>query len=82
WRALTDNDKGWRAHEKLKVWKTEADNFSMQRFDYKVGVDNQLNVSALVQFNGTKTTIALNYILYANGTIKMDAEFNIPEKTP
>ena len=81
WRALTDNDKGWRAHDKLKIWKTESDNYSVQQFEYKVGTDNQLNVSVLVQFNGTKTTVALNYIVFANGTIKIDAEFNIPEKT-
>ena len=82
WRALTDNDKGWRAHEKLKVWKAEADNYTVQRFEYKMGVDNQINVSALVLFTGTKTSATLNYILYANGTVKMNIEFDIPEKTP
>jgi beta-galactosidase len=82
WRALTDNDKGWRAHEKLKVWKAEADNYTVQRFDYKMGVDNQINVSALVLFTGTKTSATLNYILYANGMVKMDIEFDIPVKTP
>lgn len=82
WRALTDNDKGWRAHEKLKVWKTEVENYSMKSFEHKMGIDNQLNVSALVQFAGTQTTASLKYILYPNGTIKLDVEYQIPAKTP
>ena len=82
WRALTDNDRGWGAGNKLKVWKTEADNFTLKRFEYKINTDNQLDINTEVVFNGTQSTAAIHYIVYGNSTIKMEVEFNIPDKTP
>jgi beta-galactosidase len=82
WRALTDNDKGWKAQDKLKVWKTEAQNYEVKSFDFKLTTDNQLKVSSELLFKGTQTTANLNYTVFANGTLKMDVEFIIPEKTP
>jgi len=82
WRALTDNDRGWGASNKLKVWKTEPDNYTIKSFEYKIGTDNQLNANTLILFNGTQTTAAIHYIINGNGAIKMEVEFNIPDKAP
>jgi len=82
WRALTDNDKGWKAQDKLKVWKTEAQNYEVKSFDFKPATGCQLNFNALILFKGTKTSATLNYSIFADGTLKMEVEFNIPEKTP
>jgi len=82
WRALTDNDKGWKAQDKLKVWKTEAQNYEVKSFDFKLTTDNQLKVNVLILFKGTQTIAALNYTVFADGTLKIEVEFNIPKKTP
>jgi beta-galactosidase len=82
WRALTDNDKGWKAQDKLKVWKNEAQNYVVKRFDYSITADNNLKAIAQIEFNVTKTLATLNYTVFADGLLKMDMEFNIPEKTP
>lgn len=82
WRALTDNDKGWGTQNKLKVWKTEAQNYDVRSFDFNLTPDNNLKVRSTLLFKGTQTTSTLNYTIFADGTLKMEVEFIIPEKTP
>jgi len=82
WRALTDNDKGWKTQNKLSVWKTEAQDYEVRSFDFKFTAGNQLKISSELLFKGTQTTATLNYTVFADGILKMDVEFIIPEKTP
>jgi len=82
WRALTDNDKGWKAQDKLKVWKTEAQNYEVRSFNATSLSDNALKIDAHLFFKGTQTTAKLIYTVFPNGTLKMEVEFIIPEKTP
>jgi len=82
WRALTDNDKGWGVQNKLKVWKTEAQNYEVKKFELKPQADNKLQIKAEILFKGTQATASLNYSVFADGTLKTDVEFIIPENTP
>ena len=82
WRALTDNDKGWKADSKLKVWKTEAENYVVKRFESKLLATNELNVIAEVIFKRTQTSATLNYTVYPTGMLKMEVAYNIPTTAP
>jgi beta-galactosidase len=82
WRAITDNDKGWGAPNKLKVWKTESTNYNVKSFEIKNLSDNQVGINCSLVFNGTQSAANINYIVYPTGIIKMSVDFDIPVKTP
>jgi beta-galactosidase len=82
WRVSTDNDRGWGAPNKLKVWKEEGKNYTLKSFEYKKQKDNRVTIVSNILFNATQTTAVVKYELTADGKVKTDIETVIPEKTP
>jgi len=82
WRVTTDNDRGWGANNKLKVWKEEGRNFTLKEFAYKKENDNSITVQSKIIFNGTQTTTLVKWVVLPDGKLKLDAEVDIPAKNP
>jgi beta-galactosidase len=81
WRALTDNDLGWGAANKLKVWKEEAKNYQVQSIEIKENTDNQVAISCNLLFEKTQMSAVVQYVFGTDGKLKMEVSFDIPVGT-
>lgn len=82
WRALTDNDKGWRVDNKMGVWKLEADNYILQNLLYVAEQDNSLLVKGEYLFAATNTIALVEQQIYPDGTLEFRLKFAIPSEVP
>ncbi|MBT6763282.1 MAG: DUF4981 domain-containing protein, partial [Prolixibacteraceae bacterium] len=82
WRALTDNDEGWKVDKKMGVWKDEAKNFTINSIEANTTEKGEITISSDFVFNGTETVARLEHTFYADGKIKFDVKINIPEEAP
>lgn len=82
WRAITDNDEGWKADKKLAIWKDEGTNFNLESIDVNSIRENVLNLFCQYQFKGTQTLANINYLINGDGKIDIKVEFAIPESSP
>jgi beta-galactosidase len=81
WRALTDNDKGWNVGEKMKVWKSECENYQLAQMN----VDSSsvsISIKSRFLFRATNATAEIQHCIYPEGKIKLTFELNIPDKAP
>lgn len=81
WRALTDNDRGWKVHKKMSVWKNEANNFQLVKFAHKKE-DKLLKVNTEYLFKATQTKAQVEYLIDEAGKVKVTTVINIPEDVP
>lgn len=82
WRAMTDNDRGWRVEDKMGVWKQEAENYKLQNLNYAAGPDNSLLVKGEYLFVATNTTALVEQQIFPNGLIGFRVDFAIPSEAP
>lgn len=82
WRALTDNDKGWRVESKMGVWKQEADNYKLQNLQCVTMQDHRLVVKGEYLFLATNTTASVEQQICQDGTIIFHLDFVIPHGAP
>ena len=82
WRALTDNDEGWKVDNKMSIWKDEGSNFTLESIDLNSVNDNVLNVFCSYRFAATGTLANINYLVGADGRIELKTEFAIPDSLP
>jgi len=82
WRALTDNDVGWGAANKLKVWKEEANNYAVKSIEMTENADKQVLISCDLFFEKTQMRVSLQYVFLQDGKLKMDVRFDIPAGNP
>ncbi len=82
WRALTDNDKGWKVDKHMKPWKDENKNFKLISLE-KVQTENgSLTVKGAYLFEKTQAKAIILHTIYADGSIQIDYELDIPENAP
>ena len=82
WRALTDNDKGWKVPQKMGVWENEAENYTLQSIKIDSLQNKRITIKSQYLFNDTQTTASVLQSFYPNGEIKFDIQFNIPDNAP
>lgn len=82
WRALTDNDKGWKVDKKMGVWKEEGSNYTLQKIGVTKAKENTVEVASMYLFNSTGTTGLITQTFYTDGTIAFDIQFSIPSSAP
>jgi len=82
WRPSTDNDKGWGVPNRMKIWRDEAKNYTVNSFTVKDTTDNVLLVQSNITFEATKSTAVVNHTIYPNGTIKISLDVTIPATAP
>ena len=79
WRALTDNDEGWKVDEKMGQWKEEGSNCQLESMEVNTMQENVLNIFCKYSFASTKTMASINYLINGTGKVDMKIEFAIPE---
>lgn len=81
WRALTDNDKGWKVDTKMGVWENEGENFQLLSLQVK-DTGNVIEVLSGYLFKTTKSGLEMRTRIYSDGSVGMHYRFSIPEKVP
>lgn len=82
WRALTDNDGGWKVDKKLSVWKNEADHFTLKSLQTNTEEKGSISIVSTYLFDSTQTTAQIAHVFYSNGKVEFNVEINIPKDAP
>ena len=81
WRALTDNDLGWKVDKVMKVWKNEGNNYKLKSIK-STETDSCIIIESEYLFIATKSEAVLRYSVFPSGAIKADFEIEIPKSAP
>lgn len=79
WRALTDNDRGWKMDRKMEIWKNEAENYELLDLQLCQIKSGPVQIKSEYRFRITGTLACVFYKIYADGTILLQSSFDIPE---
>jgi beta-galactosidase len=82
WRAMTDNDYGWKVPALMGVWKTEGRNYRIESRELKAKPDGSVEFINSLLFDATKTRIQLSQTLMPDGEFRFRAQINIPFENP
>lgn len=82
WRALTDNDLGWKVDQKMKIWENEANEYQVEEFTVVAAGGNKILQKSRFRFKNTHSTAEIRHLIYPDGKIQIDFEMSVPEKTP
>ena len=82
WRALTDNDLGWKVNQKMKVWENEGDQFMLKEFKTEVTENNRIVQTSRYLFTNTQSNAEIRHTIDPYGKIQIDYELIIPENAP
>ncbi|GAB6011378.1 glycoside hydrolase family 2 TIM barrel-domain containing protein [Viscerimonas tarda] len=82
WRALTDNDKGWKVDEKMKVWNDDSNNYKLSSLSIETSAENTITAISNYVFENSLSKGTVKQRIYPDGTVTVDFELDIPAKTP
>ncbi|MDD4636992.1 MAG: glycoside hydrolase family 2 TIM barrel-domain containing protein [Bacteroidales bacterium] len=82
WRALTDNDEGWKVGSKMNVWKKEAEQFQLLDLRAIPDKDGSIRMKSYYRFEQTHSTALVQQTIRSNGSIEISFEMDIPDKAP
>jgi beta-galactosidase len=82
WRALTDNDKGWKVDRKMKDWENAGNDFTLEKFVVGNQKEDHILIEAQLFFESTQSSLQLLYMVYPEGTIRVDYALDIPRDSP
>jgi len=82
WRALTDNDRGWKVDSKMGVWKEESGNFTLERIEIDSIGTKMITLKSHYHFNNTNTTGKVRHTFYPDGKVQFDIDLEIPDEAP
>ena len=82
WRALTDNDKGWKVDQKLGVWEHEGERYKLISMAVNTTAGDATEVKSEYLFEATQSKLEMRNLIYPDGTIEVDYHLTIPEQAP
>ena len=82
WRALTNNDRGWKVDEKMGVWKEESNNYTLEGIEIDSFENNMITIICRYHFNNTNTTGKVKHSFHPDGKIQFDVDLDIPDEAP
>ncbi|TKG95869.1 DUF4981 domain-containing protein [Puteibacter caeruleilacunae] len=82
WRPLTDNDKGWKVHRNMKVWKEEGNNYQLVDSNIERQANGAIMLENRYMFKATSALAIVKYTVHANGAVDVATVFDIPEGKP
>ncbi|UOY08048.1 DUF4981 domain-containing protein [Muricauda sp. SCSIO 64092] len=83
WRPTTDNDRGGgKTPKNLKVWKEASKNPESVDFTLNKLSDYEARAIATFAFGSGKAHMTLSYLIYGDGSFKIDAKFTADEALP
>ncbi len=75
WRALTDNDEGWKVGQKMGVWKEAGNNTLVQSIKVATSKSKPLVVETIATIPDRRVRIEVRHTVAAGGVLRMDAQF-------
>ncbi len=81
-RALTDNDRGWKVGEKMKIWQDAGLCYTVQQFQIISSDKDKTVIKGEYTFTDSKATATIEHSIFANGTIEIDYNISIPQDLP
>jgi beta-galactosidase len=81
WRALTENDRGWKVDKKLGIWKNEGKNYTLKNIKID-STKTTLSFTSEYIFNETKNICTVKQTLDTDGKITFDYAITIPDTNP
>ena len=75
WRALTDNDRGWKADQKLGVWKIAGAETVVESLNVTNDASGRLVVRCVATIPRPCTRIELRHTVAVGGVVKTDVSF-------
>ena len=81
-RALTDNDRGWKVGEKMKIWQDAGLRYTVQQFQIISSDKDKTVVKGEYTFTNSKATATIEHSIFANGTIEIDYNISMPQDLP
>lgn len=82
WRALTDNDRGWRVNQRLGVWEKEGGNYILEKMSCTQHADKTWSIRGHYKFTATGTAVQLEQQVFPDGTISFTLDYDIPVQNP
>lgn len=82
WRALTDNDKGWKVGKHMKPWKDENKNFKLISLNRIDANNNAVTFRGAYIFENTQAKATIEHTIFADGSIAIDYNIDIPNDAP
>jgi beta-galactosidase len=82
WRAMTDNDIGWKVNQKMQVWENEAGQVQLKSLTVEANDENEIVLKSNCLFPNTNSTAEIRHTIYPDGKIRIGFEMEIPEKAP
>ncbi len=82
WRSLTDNDKGWKVHKKMKIWSSEATNYKVDELRASQKDNGDIEIVGRFIFQATNTIASVKYTVSGKGKILVDTNWEIPTNNP
>ena len=81
-RALTDNDRGWKVGEKMKIWQDAGLHYTVQQFHITSSDKDKNVIKGEYAFTDSKATAIIEHTVFANGTIEIEYNISIPLNLP
>lgn len=81
-RALTDNDRGWKVGEKMKIWQDAGLHYTVQQFHITSSDKDKTVIKGEYTFTDSKATAIIEHTVFANGTIEIEYNISIPLNLP
>ena len=66
-RALTDNDRGWKVGEKMKIWQDAGLCYTVQQFQIISSDKDKTVIKGEYTFTDSKATATIEHSIFANG---------------
>ena len=79
-RPQTDNDKGWKSHEKQKEWYNSVN--ELKSFDWEQPDKGRINIKSIYSVIDDKATATVNYQVFNNGVVKVEYDLIVDNSLP
>jgi beta-galactosidase len=77
WRALTDNDKGWKVDQKMGAWREAGQQAKVESMQLTRDDENRLMIAAVVAIAKPKARINVRHTVSAGGIVKTEVRFEV-----
>jgi beta-galactosidase len=80
WRALTDNDEGWKVDQKLGAWRDAGDTAVVQSLALTADQDSRPIIDAVVTIPNPPSRITIRHTIAVGGVLRTEARFEVLSK--
>lgn len=80
WRVPTNNDRGYRMHEELKIWQNVAANRSLNNMTVTETKKGQINIVTDYVLEAGNSPYSVKHLIHATGEIIVTTEFKKGDK--